>query len=74
MKSLHDLFNTVDSKSILLVDKISENKQELAAESEGFDVRKLNMIKEALQDGYYPLNMSKINLSLLSNDQINCVF
>ena len=74
MKSLLDLFNTVDSESILLVDNISENKEEFHYEEERFDLLKLKMIKDAIHEFGYPMSMRKIDLSVLSNDAINCPF
>ena len=74
MKSLLDLFNTVYSESILLVDNISENKEEFHYEEERFDLLKLKMIKDAIHEFGYPMSMRKIDLSVLSNDAINCTF
>jgi hypothetical protein len=74
MKSLLDLFNTVDSESILLVDKISENKEEHSYEEEKFDLRKLKIITDGIHEFGYPMSMRNIDLSVLSNDAINCPF
>jgi hypothetical protein len=74
MISLLDLFTTVNSESILLVDKISENKEEFHYEEERFDLLKLKMIKDAIHEFGYPMNFCKIDLSVLSNDAINCTF
>jgi hypothetical protein len=74
MKSLLDLFNTVDSESILLVDKISEKREEYYDEEEKFDLRKLKTIKDGIHEFGYPMNFCKIDLSVLSNDATNCTF
>jgi hypothetical protein len=74
MKSIRDLFNTVDSKSILFVDKISENKEEISYAEERFDLRKLKMIKDGIHEFGYPMNLCKIDLSVLSNEAFNCTF
>ena len=74
MKSLLDLFNTLDFESILLVDKIYENKEEILYEEERFDLRKLKMIKDGIHEFGYPMNLCKIDLSVLSNDAFNCTF
>jgi hypothetical protein len=63
MKSIHDLLSMRDLQTIVLVNN-SETDQAFSARPEVFDPHKLAMIQEALREGFYPMDLSKMDLCL----------